>query len=148
MTIYFDHTTWSASGGGGGGGGGGGLPPPPQPIHSQDSLQIQQTFSVDLDEGNLSSGPDTDVWFQAVTQSQLFLKPMNGAQLAVGDKSNRGYDGCSAEAFSPNAVPLNMLPPGSYVCFATNQGRVGQFRVQSLSGGVPKKLTIQYTTWE
>jgi hypothetical protein len=143
MTIYFDHTTWSA-----GGGGGGPLPPPPQPVHSQDTLQIQQTFSVDLDEGNLSGGPDVDLWFQAVTASQLFLKPMNGAQLAVGDKSNRGYDGCSAEAFSPNAVPLGAIPVGSYVCVATNQGRVGQFRVQSITGGVPKKLTIQYTTWE
>jgi hypothetical protein len=145
MTIYFDHTTWSASGGGGGGGP---LPPPPQPIHSQDTLQIQQTFSVDLDEGNLASGPDADLWFQAVTASQLFLKPMNGAQLAVGNKSDRGYDGCAAEAFSPNPVALGTLPAGSFVCFATNQGRVGQFRVQALTGGVPKKLTIQYRTWE
>jgi hypothetical protein len=141
MTIYFDHTTWAASGGGP-------LPPPPQPIHSQDTLQIQQTFSVDLDEGNLSSGPDTDIWFQAVTASQLFLKPMNGAQLAVGDKSDRGYNGCAAEAFSPNAVPIGALPVGSFVCFATNQGRVGQFRVQGLTGGIPKKLTIKYITWE
>lgn len=143
MTIYFDHTTWSASGGGGSP-----LPPPPQPIHSQDTLQIQQTFSVDLDEGNLSTGADTDIWFQAVTATQMFLKPMNGAQLAVGNKSDRGYDGCSAEAFSPAAVPIGTLPAGSFVCYATNQGRVGQFRVQSLTGTVPKKLTIQYRTWE
>jgi hypothetical protein len=145
MTIYFDHTTWSALGGGGGGGP---LPPPPQPIHSQDTLQIQQTFSVDLDEGNLANGPDVDLFFQAVTASQLFLKPMNGAQLAVGDRSDRGYDGCSAEAFSPSPVPLAAIPAGSFVCFATSDGRVGQFRVQSLTGSVPKKLTIQYRTWE
>ena len=73
---------------------------------------------------------------------------MNGAQLAVGDKSNRGYDGCAAEAFSTASVALNTLPPGSYVCVATNQGRVSQFRIVGLSPGIPKTLTIAYTTWE
>jgi hypothetical protein len=138
MTIYFDHTTWSQSGGGGGS----------QPVHSDDTIVLQQTFSVDLDEGQISSGSDDDLWFQAISPVQMNLKPMNGAQLAVGNKSDRGYDGCSAEAFSPAAVPLNQVPPGSYVCLATNEGRVSQFRVINLTPGVPKKLTIQYTTWE
>ena len=139
MTIYFDHTTWSQDSGGGGGS---------QPVHSDGTIALQQTFSVDLDEGQISSGSDDDLWFQAITAFQLNLKPMNGAQFAVGNKSDRGYDGCGAEAFSPNAVALNTLPPGSYICVATNQGRVSQFRIMGLTPGIPKKLTIAYTTWE
>jgi hypothetical protein len=136
MTIFFDHTTWSQSSGGS------------QPVHSDGNVTVQQTFSVDLDEGTVGSGPDADIWFQAVTPVQMFLKPMNGAQLAVGDKSDRDYDGCAAAAFSPAAVPIMTLPPGSFVCLATNEGRVSQFRVVGMTPGMPKKLALQYTTWE
>ena len=40
------------------------------------------------------------------------------------------------------------LPPGSFVCVATNEGRVSQFQVIGLTPGIPKKLSLQYTTWE
>ncbi len=139
MTIYFDHTTWAQSSGGGGGS---------QPVHSTATLVLQQTYSVDLDEGDIASGSDDDLWFQAISPVQMNLKPMNGAQLAVGNKSNRGYDGCAAEAFSPAAVSITQLPPGSYVCAATNQGRVSQFKVVGVTPGIPKKMTLQYVTWE
>ncbi|MEJ0011122.1 MAG: hypothetical protein WDM94_00575 [Bauldia sp.] len=137
MTIYFDHTTWSASSGGGS-----------QPVHSDGTIAVQQTFTLDLDEGNVPGGPAADLQFQAVTATQLFLRPMNGAQFAVGNKSDRGYDGCSAASFSPNAVPLITLPVGSYICAATNQGRVSQFQITGLTGGATKKLTLAYSTWE
>jgi hypothetical protein len=109
---------------------------------------VAQTYSVDIDEGQLSTGADADVWFQAVTMSQLFLKPVNGAQLAVGDRSDRGRRRCATESFSNDPVALNALPVGSFVCVATNRGRVAQFRVSGVSGGVPKTLTLDYTTWE
>ncbi len=142
MTLYLDHTTWSAGGGGGGGGGGS------QPVFSTGTVAIPQTYMIDLDTGALTTSNNADVWFQAVTATQLLLKPINGAQLAVGDKSNRGYDGCSAESFGTGAVSLLSLPPGSYVCAATGDGRVSQFRIVGLTAAVPKKLTINYVTWQ
>jgi len=142
MTLYLDHTTWSGSGSGGSGGGGS------QPVFSNGTVAIPQTYMIDLDNGSLTTNSDADLWFQAVTASQFFLKPMNGAQLAVGDGSNRGYDGCSAESFSTAAVPLSSLPPGSYVCAATGDGRVSQFRVVGLSPIVPRKLIVNYVTWQ
>jgi hypothetical protein len=108
MTIVFDHTTWSPGGPGspggfggpggpggfggpGGGGPGGGGPV----MHSTNTLVVPQTFSFDLDAGQvLGSSPDADFWFEAVTAAQLFIKPMNGAQIAVGNKQNRGFNGC------------------------------------------------------
>jgi len=138
MTLYLNHTTWSASAGGGGGG---------QPVHSQATVAIPQSYTIDLDTGQLSTTNNADLWFQSITATQLYLKPINGAQLAVGDKSNRGYDGCSAESYSTTAVSLLALPPGSYVCAATGDGRVSQFRVVSVTG-FPKTLTIAFVTWE
>ncbi len=61
---------------------------------------MQQTFQFNLENGTVGSGPGADLWFEAVSQFQLFLTPVNGAQIAVGDKSDRGYDGCSDENFS------------------------------------------------
>jgi anthranilate/para-aminobenzoate synthase component I len=64
-------------------------------MHSTNTLVVPQTFSFDLDAGQvLGSSPDADFWFEAVTATQLFIKPMNGTQIAVGNKQNRGFNGC------------------------------------------------------
>jgi hypothetical protein len=144
MTLYLDHTTWSGSPGPGPGPG----PGPSQPVFSSGNVVIPQTYTVDLDKGTMGGGNNDDLWFQAVTNAQLFLKPVNGAQLAVGDGSNRGYDGCSTASFSTTAVPLGSLSTGTYVCAATGDGRVSQFRIVGITPGSPKKLTINYTTWQ
>lgn len=132
-------------GGGGPGGQGGGGPV----AHSTNTLVVPQTFSFDLDAGQvLGSSPDADFWFEVVTATQLFIKPMNGAQIAVGNKRNRGFNGCSAESFSPDQLALNTLAVGNYICAATSEGRVSQFRINALTSGSPRTLTISYTTWE
>jgi hypothetical protein len=111
-------------------------------------VSIPQTNTIDLDSGNMTGGNDDDLWFQALTNSQLFLKPINDAQLGLGDGSNRGYGGCSIESYSTAPVPLGSLSPGTFVCVATSDGHVGQFRIVGLTPGFPKKLTIDYTTWQ
>jgi hypothetical protein len=117
--------------------------------HSTGSLSIPQTWLVDLDEGSLVSNNTADIWFEAVTNWEMYVVPRNGAQMWVGDGSNRGYAGCSSGGpYSTTRVPLGDLPVGTYVCVRTNGGRYSQFRVNGLSGGSPKTLTIGYTTWE
>jgi hypothetical protein len=145
MTIFLEHTTW--------GQGGNNPPQPPQPPQQPQTvatgiLPIPQTFRFDLDNGSVGAGPGADFWFQAVNPIQLYIRPVNGAQIAVGNKQNRGFNGCSAEAFSPNPVLLSSLQVGNYICAATNEGRVSQFRVNGISPGSPKTLTIGFTTWE
>ena len=73
-----------------------------------------------------------------------FLEVQNGAQFAVGDRSNRGFAGCSAESYNSNPIPLATLPVGSYVCVRTNQGRISQFRLNGYQGTTMK---LGYTTW-
>jgi hypothetical protein len=87
------------------------------------------------------------MWFQS-QGSQLYINPRNGAQLGVGNKTNRGYLGCANEVYTPNRVSLNTLAPGNYVCVVTSEGRVSQFRVNAILGGSPRTLRIGYTTWE
>jgi hypothetical protein len=45
-------------------------------------------------------------------------------------------------------VAFNTLSVGDYICAATSEGRVSQFRINAITPGSPKTLTIGYTTWE
>ncbi|MFM7614518.1 MAG: hypothetical protein ACKO4R_09895, partial [Synechococcales cyanobacterium] len=94
-----------------------------------------------------AAGNASDLWFQAVTANELYLSPVNGAGMWVGDRSNRGYEGCVNGAYSPSRVSLTNVPVGSYICMRTNQGRISQFRVNTISAGSPKQLQIGFTTW-
>ena len=119
--------------------------PGPQ-TYSTKALDIPQTYLADLDHGAVTSN-GADLWFQAETADLLYLVPRNGAKIGVGNRSNRGYDGCRSARMTTNRVSLSDLPVGSYVCMRASEGRVSQFRVNGLSGGSPKTLSIGYTTW-
>ncbi|HSM41060.1 MAG TPA: hypothetical protein VK862_09940 [Afifellaceae bacterium] len=110
-------------------------------------INVRQTFQFDLDRGRVQPS-GADLWFQAETRDLLYLVPRNGASIGVGDRSNRGYAGCSSARMSTNRVSLRDIPVGSYVCVKTNEGRISQFRVNGLSAGSPKTLSLGYTTWQ
>jgi len=120
------------------------VPVPATPVtYSTGPINLQQTFAADLDSGNVGS-PGADIWYQAETAIQKFITPRNGAKLALGNKSNRGYAGCAAESFSTNRISIWQMPVGSYVCVKTNQGRISQFRLNGYAGTTMK---LGYTTW-
>lgn len=124
------------------------LPPviifPETPVtFSTGPIDLQQTFTANLDNGTVGGG-GVDIWYQAVSAVEKYITPRNGATIAVGDGSNRGYAGCAAESFSGDNVPLADIPVGTYVCVKTNQGRISQFRVNGFMGTTMK---LGYTTW-
>ncbi len=125
-----------------GGGGGGG----PRTI-ATGPLNIPQTYLFDLDRGAVTQ-TGADFWFQAETRALLYLVPRNGAKIGVGNRSNRGAAGCAAARMTTERVSLSDLPVGSYICARTNEGRVSQFRINAISGGSPKTLSIGFTTWQ
>ncbi len=114
--------------------------------YSTGSLHIPQTWAADLDRGVVGQGGE-DIWFQAETASLLYLKPRNGAKIGVGDRSNRGFEGCRNARMSNARVSLRDIPVGSYVCMRSSEGRISQFRVNAVTGGSPKTLSIGYITW-
>ena len=127
--------------------------PAPTPVvtpvtFSTGPITLKQTYTADFDHGNVGT-PGADLWFQAVTPTQLYLKPQGGAKMAVGDRSNRGLAGCSVASFSAHRVPLATVPVGSYVCMKTNAGRISQFRMNAIAGPFGnRKLKLGYTTWQ
>ncbi len=121
--------------------------PTPRPrIHSSGPITLQQTYQADLDSGRVRSR-GADIWFQAVDDRRKFITPVNGAKLAVGDRSNRGWRGCERARYSARRVSLSRLPVGSYVCVKTSAGRISQFRVNRISGGRVQTLQLSHKTW-
>jgi hypothetical protein len=114
--------------------------------HRTGPIQLRQTFTVDFDAGRTAAGSASDLWFQAVTARELYLTPINGATMWVGNRSNRNYAGCVNGIFTNTRVPLADVPVGSYVCMKTNQDRISQFRVNSISAGSPKQIQPGFTT--
>lgn len=116
-------------------------------LHSTGSFLAQQTFLFDLDVGALALRErGADVWFQAVTSSEMYLTPVNGSEIALGDGTDRGFGGCQTARFTSERVDLSQAV-GRFVCARTSDGRLSQFQVASLSGTSPRSLTIHYTTW-
>ncbi|MGV3490893.1 MAG: SH3 domain-containing protein [Devosia sp.] len=124
------------------------LPPPPEPLptfetYSTGPIDLPQTWEANLDNGNVGGG-GVDIWYRAVTSTEKYITPRNGAGLALGDGSNRGYEGCAEEDFSGDPIALEDMPVGTYVCAKTNQGRISQFRVNGFTGTT---MRLGYTTW-
>lgn len=110
------------------------------------TISLRQTYLADFDR-NSSQSSAADIWFQAETRDLLYITPKNGAKLGVGNRSNRGYAGCSTARYNSSRVSLRDIPVGSYICVKTNEGRISQFRMNSISGGSPKTLALGFTTW-
>ena len=121
-------------------------PPPPTPlplsIVSDGLFSLPATRRMNLDTGTMG-GPGADILYRNIATGR-WLTPLNGARLARGAGTNRGYAGCSAETWSGAPLPFAALSVGTYVCVRTNQGRISQFRVNSYSG---LTMNFGYTTW-
>ncbi|MEM7059943.1 MAG: hypothetical protein AAF557_20365 [Pseudomonadota bacterium] len=115
--------------------------------HSTGGINLKQTFTADLDNGRTGGG-GADIWFQAETRDLLYITPRGRAKIGVGNRRNRGRDGCARARYTNSRVSLRDIPVGSYICVKTNEGRISQFRVNALTGSSPKTLKIGYTTWQ
>ncbi len=116
-------------------------------VHSAGTVNIPQTYIVDLDSGGLIASGPGDIWFEAATATQFYLTPVNGAKMNVGGPVARGYAGCASVGMGGGKVNLAALAPGTHVCVRTNAGHVAEFRFNNIWGGATKTLNITYTTW-
>jgi len=120
------------------------LPPVIPGTFKSGLISIPSSFTANLDTG-ATGGAGVDIWHHAINAAVRRLEVRNGAKLALGDGSNRGYSGCNSASFSSNPIPFASLTIGTYVCAKTNAGRISQFRVNGYDGTT---LEIGFTTWK
>lgn len=116
-------------------------------VHKRGRFNVRQTWMADLDEGSeVSNG--ADFWFEAVTATERYLVPRNGAQLVRAGTQAVDYKACTEAPLATARIPLQSLPAGTFLCARTNQGRISAVRVENNVGPSPGVLTISFTTWE
>ena len=123
------------------------LPDPVPPIHAQGTFELPSPMMANLDNGTtaLFAG---DLAHAAPDLFNLSLTPRNGAQISFTNGAQRGYAGCSAAAYSSTGVMVSAISAGDYICFKTDEGRISEFRVTAIGGGIFHPLSISYRTWQ
>jgi bla regulator protein BlaR1 len=95
------------------------------------------TMTWDVDEDILAFGKEkTDLWWEQVDETNRFLTPQNGAQLAI--LPGAAFEQVTAEqarALKLSTAKLSasdegsVLPPGTIVVFRTNRNRLGVLEI-------------------
>lgn len=117
-------------------------------VHSSGGVEVPGTYVIDLDSGRLDTARG-DIWLQAVTASERYVTPRNGAQIATARERDRsrGRDGCARAEYTSDRLSMDRLRVGSWLCVRTSEGRISEFRVNEIRGGSPYSLVLGYTTW-
>lgn len=122
------------------------LPPPPPPppiVHVEGEVALSLNGRANLDTG--SDGPaGADIWWRRVDNATRILVPVNGAQLSMGDGSDRSLHDCRKEVFVETPVALDALKAGMVLCLKTNLGRTGRIALTEVAAS---GLDIAYVTW-
>ncbi len=132
----------------------GGAPPAVDPSAGRDvyrsgarSAALGQGFELD---GGVSAAIAPDLAFSGAPAAPM-LTPSGGAKIWPGDANARGFDACYAERRSANYVTSAVTAPrvGQYACYVTNNGRVGELRIDHLTISFNTAvLSLSYTTWQ
>jgi hypothetical protein len=111
---------------------------PTETVRHEGSMRISSHCSVDLDAGNrecnvILDGDGTqspgypsskDIDFRVEPDgTRLYLRPRNGAQLALCDKAGR--TACNSVRYLKQRLRVDDLPQGTHICVQTSQGRYG-----------------------
>ncbi len=101
--------------------------------------------SIDLDTLSLNSG-DEDLAYQADENGYHWLAPQSGALIGVYGNTEPSLANCQSAAMSSAPIAVESLPVGTYLCYTTNQGRIGRVLLVALNPG-DFTLTLNLLTW-
>lgn len=114
---------------------------------SSQRLVLPQTWSADLDSGQLDQGPADDLWLQAASESELSIRPLNRATLVLLDPRTSPQDGCTQHSTLETRVPAAMLSKGSRILVKTNEGNCAVLRVIVPIQSRPGTFVFECNVW-
>ena len=100
---------------------------------------------IDLDALTLNSG-DEDLAYQADENGYHLLVPQSGALIGVYGNTEPALASCQSAAMSSAPIAVESLPVGTYLCYTTNQGRIGRALLKALNPD-DFTLTLDLLTW-
>jgi septal ring-binding cell division protein DamX len=119
---------------------------PTPPVQSGGALALKPGESLDLDTGELNPGSGVDLLYQAETSGLHQLLPQGSALLGVFGGAEPGLPQCQAATMSTAPLALESLPPGTYLCYQTDQNLIGWLRYNRLNAD-DGSAGFDYRTW-
>jgi len=115
--------------------------------YNQGSVELRQTYQLDLDSGRTGGSGGADLWFHAVSPLELYLEPVGGARMAFMGGGG-GRQDCRDAALTSDRVSLARVNVGTTFCYRTGDGRMGQFRVTGFNNqGPTTTMMLDFQTW-
>ena len=108
------------------------------PVHSSGTTDIAASFTANLDDVG------DDIWFHAVAVNDNYIEPQNGALLVTWGGASPSKAQCLGAALAATPITLDNALVNQFICYKTDQGRIGKFKVTAFDGST---LSIEYTTW-
>lgn len=122
----------------------------PKVYSSKVNFEVEQTSLADLDEGDSPSVEIEDFLFKVVSNTNKRLVPMNSAGFAVIGEDEPSYGKCNEVDLEADEIVINKDLVDQWVCYETNEGRLGRFQVVSLTPtdvAESQIIKLDYVTW-
>lgn len=127
---------------------GGPAPTPTSETHASGAFTVRGTYNIDFDAGAEASGAAAEFWYEVFRDNETYFTPRNGARIAILGAAEPGYSGCTSATYTDARTRIEGTTGGHWFCVRTNEGRVGQFRIDGIDRFArPRTMTITFATW-
>ena len=115
------------------------------PIQASGVLSPAPSDTIDLDTLTLNSGNE-DLLYQEDANHYHWLTPEDKAMIGVFGKLQPSLPECQSASMSHAPIAVESLPVGTYLCYTTNEGRLGRALLEAVD---PNNftLTLDLLTW-
>jgi hypothetical protein len=101
--------------------------------------------SIDLDSLTLNSGGE-DLLYRMEENGFHWLVPTNGALIGIFGSFEPSKTDCQSASMSQAPIAVESLPVGNYLCYTTNQSRLGRLLLKAVNPD-DYTLTLDLLTW-
>lgn len=120
---------------------------PEASVYDSGKINLQQTYNADFDKQKVAPSTGSDLWFEAVSPSEMYLTPQNGAKFKLITSGAPSYEKCSTASLSSSKISMDDVSVHDWLCFKTDEGRYGRAEIEDISGS-PKVMRIDIVTWK
>jgi hypothetical protein len=115
------------------------------PIQAGGELTPAPGDAIDLDNLTLNSGGE-DLLYQEDANNYHWLTPMDEAMIGIFGSLEPSLPDCQAASKSSAPIAVESLSIGTYLCYTTNQGRLGRALLVAVDPN-NYSLTLDLLTW-
>jgi hypothetical protein len=115
------------------------------PVQASGELLPVPGDTIDLDTLTLNGG-DADLIYLVDASNYHMLAPNDGAIIGVFGTLEPNLGDCQSASMSPAPIAVESLSVGTYLCYTTNEGRLGRALLKAVN---PDNftLTLDMLTW-